>query len=152
MLRRIVLTAIFALVLTGCPAPVEVLPVASFNAHPAGGYSPLTVQFNDLSTAGTSPITQHNWNFGDSKTSTETNPVHTYNQVGRFTVTLRVVTAVGESVLSKTKFIEVLQPAAGPTAYFSAAPQNGTAPLAVQFTDESTPGDLPITTWRWTFG
>ena len=40
----------------------------------------------------------------------------------------------------------------GPTAEFRAAVTSGAAPLTVQFTDLSTPGDSPITQWAWLFG
>ncbi len=40
----------------------------------------------------------------------------------------------------------------GPTADFRADVTSGTAPLVVQFTDLSTPGDSPITQWAWLFG
>jgi len=43
-------------------------------------------------------------------------------------------------------------PKKGPTAAFTAAPRSGPAPLAVQFTDASNPGDGAITSWSWTFG
>ncbi len=43
-------------------------------------------------------------------------------------------------------------PSAGPTAAFMAVPRNGPAPLAVQFTDMSLPGNAAITSWRWDFG
>ena len=39
-----------------------------------------------------------------------------------------------------------------PTAAFSASPQEGDAPLTVQFTDNSVPGSAPITSWLWNFG
>lgn len=139
-------------VCAGCPATAPRPPAAEFAASPAGGYAPLSVQFEDLSTPGSAPITQYFWNFGDSQTSTEASPLHTYNSVGRFTVTLRVVSSAGEGITSKEKLIEVLQPLNGPEAHFSAAPQSGSAPLTVQFSDDSAPGDRPITTWRWDFG
>jgi PKD repeat protein len=40
----------------------------------------------------------------------------------------------------------------GPEAEFSANATSGVAPLTVQFTDLSTPGDSPITSWLWLFG
>ena len=40
----------------------------------------------------------------------------------------------------------------GPVADFEADVTSGPAPLTVQFTDLSNPGDLPISTWRWIFG
>lgn len=46
----------------------------------------------------------------------------------------------------------VLQRKAGPTASFSANATGGDSPLSVQFTDESIPGDEPITNWLWQFG
>jgi hypothetical protein len=39
-----------------------------------------------------------------------------------------------------------------PTADFGAEPLSGPAPLLVQFTDLSSPGDYPITSWNWDFG
>ena len=38
------------------------------------------------------------------------------------------------------------------TADFTADAVSGTAPLAVRFTDASTPGDTPIAAWHWLFG
>jgi formylglycine-generating enzyme required for sulfatase activity len=40
----------------------------------------------------------------------------------------------------------------GPTAQFTASPTAGDAPLAVQFTDASSPGSAAITSWAWDFG
>lgn len=149
---RSFLLALLLLPLAGCPPSEPLPPTAGFTATPAGGHSPLTVQFTDLSDPGSSPITARYWNFGDAQTSTATNPEHTYVSVGRYTVTLRVVSAVGDGVASKDQFIEVLQPEVGPRARFTADPQSGRPPLTVQFTDDSSPGDRPITTWRWDFG
>ncbi|MBI5091281.1 MAG: PKD domain-containing protein [Candidatus Hydrogenedentes bacterium] len=39
-----------------------------------------------------------------------------------------------------------------PTADFTAVPTSGAFPLDVQFTDTSTPGTSPITSWAWVFG
>lgn len=40
----------------------------------------------------------------------------------------------------------------GPTAAFIGTPRTGDAPLDVQFSDQSTPGDASITAWAWDFG
>lgn len=39
-----------------------------------------------------------------------------------------------------------------PSANFSANPTSGDVPLLVNFTDSSTTGTLPFTSWAWTFG
>lgn len=43
-------------------------------------------------------------------------------------------------------------PLTAPTAAFTATPVSGIAPLTVNFTDLSQPGDRPITAWAWNFG
>jgi PKD repeat protein len=62
-------------------------PVAAFTASPVSGPAPLEVRFTDRSTG--SPKTW-SWRFGDGATSTEQNPVHTFSNAGRFTVSLTV--------------------------------------------------------------
>ncbi|MCS6990735.1 MAG: PKD domain-containing protein [Chitinophagales bacterium] len=47
---------------------------------------PATVHFTNLSINGTTYL----WDFGDGNTSTDVNPVHTYTNVGTYTVTLYV--------------------------------------------------------------
>lgn len=62
-------------------------PVARFSCDKSSGVAPLTVNFNSTSTG---VITSYAWNFGDGSTSSETNPSHTYNSVGTYTVVLTV--------------------------------------------------------------
>lgn len=64
----------------------------SFTATPLTGSIPLAVQFTDTST-GTP--TAWSWNFGDGETSTEQNPVHTYETIGSYTVTMRASNTAG---------------------------------------------------------
>jgi PKD repeat protein len=60
------------------------LPVADFSINTNKGYSPLSVQFIDLS----KNTTKWNWNFGDGNYSTEQSPKHIYSVAGNYTVTL----------------------------------------------------------------
>jgi len=69
-------------------------PEAAFSADPTSGYAPLTVIFTDESTGNP---TGWSWNFGDGETSSDQNPVHTYNDPGTYTVTLSVVNDYGFS-------------------------------------------------------
>jgi len=125
-------------------APVSP-PVAGFVASPTSGTVPLAVQFTDQSTGAAS----WSWNFGDGATSTERNPAHTYGSGGSFTVTLTVSNSAGPNVKTRVGYITVAAPPLAPGADFTANPLAGTAPLNVQFTDQSTGSP---TAWTWSFG
>jgi PKD repeat protein len=130
---------------------VSAAPTAAFTGTPRSGLKPLTVQFTDQSIPGTSSITSRAWSFGDGGTSTAQNPSHTYSDAGSYSVSLTVTTADGTDVEDKPGYIIVSDPVL-PTAAFSGSPLTGIRPLAVQFTDQSTPGSFPITSWSWSFG
>ncbi|WP_301664451.1 PKD domain-containing protein [Methanoculleus frigidifontis] len=121
-------------------------PVAAFSATPLSGDAELTVQFTDESTGDPTSWT---WDFGDGGTSTDQNPSHTYSAPGTYTVSLTATNADGSDTETKTDYITVNEVLAPPVAAFSATPTSGTAPLTVQFTDESTG---VIDTCRWDFG
>jgi YVTN family beta-propeller protein len=121
-------------------------PVASFSASPASGKVPLKVTFTDKST--NSP-TSWKWSFGDGKTSTVKNPVHTYSKAGNYTVSLTVKNTAGTSTKTIKNYITVKTAPIKPVASFSASPTSGKAPLKVSFTDQST--GTP-TKWGWSFG
>lgn len=120
-------------------------PVADFSANVTTGKEPLTVSFNDTSTGFP---TSWNWTFGDSGTSSDQNPIHTYQNAGNYTVSLTVANSDGTNATTKVDYITVLlrNP---PVANFTANVTTGTAPLAVAFTDNSTNNP---TGWNWTFG
>jgi PKD repeat protein len=77
------------------------------------------------------------WNFGDGTGSTIKDPVHVYNKAGKYTVTLKVSNAAGNSTMKKTGYITVTAPKP-PVAAFTANRITGKAPLAVTFNDRST--------------
>ncbi|MEN6513014.1 PKD domain-containing protein [Methanoculleus sp.] len=118
-------------------------PVANFTANVNAGVAPLTVRFTDTTTENPSSWL---WDFGDRNTSTDQNPIHTYRAPGTYTVSLNASNAYGFSAETKTDHIIVLEP---PAAAFTALPTEGNAPLAVQFTDQSTGN---VTAWNWSFG
>jgi PKD repeat protein len=122
-----------------CPGP----PTADFSGTPVTGGFPLTVTFTDLSSGATS----WSWDFGDSGTSTLQNPVHTYNTMGTYTVTLTATNSSGSDVMTKTNYITVTSPQA-PVADFSASNVNPTTGENVTFTDLTTENP---TSWSWTF-
>jgi PKD repeat protein len=102
----------------------------------------LAVNFTDESTG---EITDWSWDFGDGGTSTAQNPSHTYNSGGTYTVELTVTGPGGSDTETRTDYITVN---VGPTADFAGSPTNGTEPLTVSFTDQSS----GATSWSWDFG
>jgi PKD repeat protein len=80
-------------------------PVASFNATPYYGTAPLNVQFTDTSSGNN--IGGWQWNFGDGTgNNTQPDPMHEFNNVGNYTVTLTVSNDGG---VSSTQSIEYVQ-------------------------------------------
>ncbi len=67
-------------------------PRANFSPNGPGACVNNQVNFNDLSTLATAPITQWTWSFGDGSQQTYTSPpfFHTYSQTGSYTVSLMI--------------------------------------------------------------
>ena len=120
-------------------------PVANFTADPTSGAAPLTVQFTDASTGD---VTGWAWDFTNNGTidSTAQDPVYIYQSPGTYSVNLTVTGPGGTDSKVSEEYISVSP--SQPVANFTADPISGTAPLTVQFTDEST-GD--VTGWAWDF-
>jgi PKD repeat protein len=98
-------------------------PFVSASANPTSGPVPLTVNF---SSAGSSdPENQplsYAWTFGDSTTSTQANPTHTYSQAGQYSARLSVSDGVNTSVgppidvrVGNTPTAQILSPTDGLT-------------------------------------
>ncbi|OPX70867.1 MAG: PKD domain protein [Methanoregulaceae archaeon PtaB.Bin108] len=77
-------------------------PISFFAMNKSFGSAPLTVQFTDRSFNNP---TSWQWVFGDGQTSTERNPVNTFTDPGRYSVSLKVKNAVGESMTSRTVYV-----------------------------------------------
>ena len=91
------------------------LPMVTFSSSTTSGCGPLTVQFTDNSTGG---LTSWDWSFpgGTPSTSTDQNPMVTYDSPGTYNVTLVGNNTSGSGSSTQTSYIEVL---AEPTASFS---------------------------------
>jgi glucose/arabinose dehydrogenase len=74
-------------------------PVVSAAAIPTSGLAPLTVSFSSVGSVDPDgqPLT-YGWTFGDSTTSSEANPVHSYATNGTYTARLTVSDGVLTSV------------------------------------------------------
>lgn len=71
---------------------------------PYSGGAPLTVHFYDQSWGKADSWA---WDFGDETTSTEQNPVHTYEALGSYTVSLTVSNGAGSSTRIRKDYIRV---------------------------------------------
>ena len=125
-----------------------------FQADVRSGQTGLTVQFADLSTyyylydfGGT--IKSWHWDFGDGVFSNLQNPIHTYENAGLYTVSLKVTDSSGaEDTEVKTNFISVgIEPPL--KAEFTAPKRMSSDKITVNFVDQSSGN---ITGWNWDFG
>lgn len=124
-------------------------PVVDFSASDTSGCTDFTVQFTDLSNPVTGTITGWLWDFGDGNTSTQQNPVHTYTNIGNYTVTLRIANSAGcFNVASKSQYIDIID---GVHADFANSTSTDCKPPAtINFTNTTVgPGTI---SWQWFFG
>lgn len=78
------------------------VPVADFTADVTVGSPPLMVHFTDNSSG---IITSWAWDFGDGGISMEQNPSYTYNDLGRYTVSLTITGSDGSDTETKPDYI-----------------------------------------------
>ena len=126
-------------------------PVAEFEGLPNVGCKPVSVQFNDLSTAGSNPINSWSWSFGTGASSSMQNTQFTYVNPNSYTVSLTVSDANGcSSQMVKSSYIQVAEI---PTANFTAATtQFCTFPATATFANTSSIPSGVNVTYDWDFG
>ena len=127
---------------------ITIPPTAAFTVSDTTPFILTPVRFTDTSTAGSAPIEQYLWEFGDGTSSAAQNPAHTYNSSGTFNVRLTVVSPHGSDTATAAVTVS-FQP---PTANFSGAPRSPSEGQAVQFQDLSRPGTAAVNQWLWDFG
>ncbi|MBS1538494.1 MAG: PKD domain-containing protein [Bacteroidetes bacterium] len=140
--------------LKGCPSEVsntiditinsDKLAVG-INADVKTGTAPLIVKFSDASTGKPK---SWNWDFGDTQTSFEQNPTHTYSKSGSYSVTLKISDGTATDTKTFPAYI-VVTDSSSVVVDFTVASASGKAPLTVQFTDMSVGSP---TAWEWNFG
>ena len=115
-------------------------PTAGFSANETKGCAPFEVQFTNESSAN---ATMFMWAFpgGTPATSTEENPVVTYNTAGTYNVTLTVTNSAGSDAVTEIGFITV---DAAPATAFGVSVTG----LDAVFTNQST----NYTSVEWNFG
>jgi PKD repeat protein len=125
-------------------------PIASISASPTTGSAPLTISMTGKGIDNDGHVTSYHWDFGDGKTSDEKSPSHTYNNQGIYTATLTITDNNGSKDTSTMK-ISVQPKNNLPTAYASASPLSGTAPLSVRFSGSGSDTDGYISAYHWDF-
>jgi PKD repeat protein len=107
------------------------------------------VTFTDTSSGG-SPGYTYAWDFGDSSTSTEANPTHSYASPGNNTVSLTVTDSLGGSdTETETNYITVY---AALVAGASTDIDEVVVGQTVTFNSGATVGGKPGYTYTWDFG
>ncbi len=130
---------------------------ADFTANPDTGPAPLAVNFDaSNSTAPAGQIQSYEWDFDNTnlfKGGTGVKISHTFDQVGNYTVNLRVTDNTGNFAIV-SKQITVQGPNL-PTAVISIPTDDGHYWAGTQYTfagDQSTSPVGKITTYSWDFG
>ncbi len=118
-------------------------PIAGFKTKDTVSCPRKPVTFINISTG---PNLTYLWNFGDSSTSTQANPVHQYSTTGVFTVSLSVIDKYGcTGFVVMSNYIKIVYPVAG----FLVSDSIGNCPpLIVTFTNTS----VNKITDSWDFG
>lgn len=120
-------------------------PQAKISSDTTQGCLALKISFKDSSIFASSWL----WLFGDGTSSSLQNPVHTYSDTGKYTVTLIINPgqACTDTVV-EVNYITVF----GIKAALVAVPTLGCSPLTVAFKDSSTSYLGTINSWTWAFG
>ena len=122
------------------------VPIVDFNYSPDNGCMPLEVAFTDNSQTVAGSV--YNWNFGNGTFSNAVNPVVTYPDSGKYTVSLAITTPQG--CTGKDTVINAITVYSTPEAEFSYAPLTPTILFNnIDFEDKSSG---LINQWSWTFG
>ncbi len=127
-------TFLLGVIVVGSP------PLATFESNINSGCVPLTINFKDKSKGG---ATSWQWSFpgGDPLSSTDQNPVVTYNTAGTYDVSLISSNSFGSDTINETAYITVKSVPDVIFSYTSLGKQ-------VTFTNNSTGG----ISYLWDFG
>ncbi len=125
---------------------LAVEPNVNFAFTPNSGCAPLTVEFENLSIS-TDPDS-YVWNFGDGVgSSTAVSPVYTYNEPGRYTVSLTASNPAGDTDIEVKE--EVIEVFVTPRSVFQVNPDTVYVPFDPVYTTNLS---LDASFFQWDFG
>ncbi|MCC6458946.1 MAG: PKD domain-containing protein, partial [Saprospiraceae bacterium] len=129
-------------------------PVVGITAVPESGCIPLSVKFNDTtSLAGDIQVLSYSWVFGDGGNGSGSGPIHIYNTVGAFSVSVELLTNYSTCNVTQV-FPDIIHTGVKPLVSFSTTPSPATAcdpPLNVSF-NNTTVGGAGNLSYSWNFG
>lgn len=106
------------------------------------------INFTNLSTPGSFPITNYAWDFGDGNFSSLQNPNHIYSAAGTYSITLIINDSDGASDFEQKVGYIIVNPL--PVVGFTVSGNGCTVPFAATFTNTSSSG--AEFTYSWDFG
>ena len=129
--------------------PSNLPPDADFTYTPQNPYTNDTIQFTDLSTDSDGTVVSWSWDFGDSQTSTDQNPTHSYPENNTYTVSLTVTDDDGATdTIQKDVTVLNRDPIAD-----ADGPYSGSVGENITFDGSgSYDPDGNIVSWEWDFG
>jgi PKD repeat protein len=115
--------------------------ISGYTSAPTSAFTPsVNAQTGTFTDNSTGLVTSWSWDFGDTQTSTQQNPVHTYSAAGTYTVCLTTASPCTTSQVCQT-----INVCFAPVAAYSSTSNV----LDVDFSDLS---GGTVTTWSWDFG
>jgi len=128
-------------------------PVAVAEATPLTGDSPLDVSFTGSNSTDDVGVVSYLWEFMDGgNTSTDADPMYTFNTDGTYNVTLTVTDIDGLTDTATITIVVGQSANMPPTAVIDADNFSGPAPLTVNFIGRNSVDDFGITSYEWDFG
>lgn|GEM_PF-2346941 len=126
-------------------------PTANFSASNVSGCEDLPVSFTNKSTKGSGAITKYFYDFGNTFSDTNQNPINTYRTPGVYDVKLIVTDVYGCQDVKEIKGLVNVLPI--PTANFASGQQIGCSyPHQVNFVNTTTANAAGSITYDWDFG
>ena len=116
----------------------------------SNGPGPLTSNFSSTIVWGKWPY-KYNWNFGDSASSSDKNPTHTFTTPWIYEVKFTATDSDGKTSTETMKIVVEADDSRGPNVHIDANPIFGSGPLISDFESSINGGKWPYT-YKWNFG
>lgn len=144
---------LFSGLLVGCDSgggTSNEAPSVDFSLNPNSPKEGETVSFTANASDPDGSIQSYQWEFGDGSSGSGSNPTHTFDSEGSYTVRLTVEDDQ-EASSSATRTVDV-QANRAPNVDFSFSPESPRAGNAISFTANANDPDGSVQEYQWDFG